>query len=293
MMTSGKMMKIAAITMLRNDEQFLQKWITWYGGQLGRENLFVYFDGTDQNIPDFCEGIHTEKVRRIEGQVRQGDKGRIAFLSEAARQLFCEKTYDMVIGTDVDEFLIPDPALGIGLYDFLQHFQACGRVSISGLGIDVGQKMGEEGRIDWSRPLLSQRSYAKLSTRYSKSSVLFKPSGHSSSPQWGSGFHRVRGHNFHIVKDLYLFHFGSIDLERIEGKMRTGDLVAKGWGRHLAKRTRTITLVSKKKARDWNKLIPAARFLQNCVRPPYAWNKPAMFEWQPIVRIPQRFQGII
>lgn len=297
------MKKIAAITMLRDDEDFLRKWISWYGAQLGCENLYVFMDGKDQRIPDFCERVRVEVVDRIEGNVQQGDKGRIAFLSEVARHLFTDGTphgnsvgaapYDMVIGTDVDEFLVPDPARGQSLGEFLEEAAESARVSISGLGVDVGQKLGEEAPLDFSRPLLSQRAYAKLSTRYSKASVLLRPGSEGQCPQWGSGFHRVRGHNFHIVKDLYLFHFGSADENRIRQRMEKTDLLSKGWGRHFHKRMKTITLVSRQKALDWERTIPLARHIQNCIRPPYAWNKPAMFNLRIVVRIPEKFDAIL
>ncbi|MBQ1938045.1 MAG: glycosyltransferase family 2 protein [Bacteroidales bacterium] len=286
------MKKIAAITMLRHDEDFLRKWVSYYGEELGRNNLYVFLDGTDQRIPDFCDGIHIKAVERIVGNVREGDKGRIAYLSKVAKGLF-EQGYDMVIGTDVDEFLIPDPSCQKGLAAFLsqawEHSQkhAC----LSGLGIDIGQKLGIEESIDFARPLLDQRSYAKLSTRYTKASVLIKPTQGKTFPQWGSGFHRVRGHNFHIIKDLYLFHFGSLDLDRIRQRMEKTDLVAKGWGRHFAKRTKTITLVSERKPCPWEKAVGFARCCQTWIRPPYAWNKPAMFELKIVVQIPERFQG--
>ena len=38
--------KICAITMVRNDEFYLRKWVEYYGAQLGRDNLRIYFDGT-------------------------------------------------------------------------------------------------------------------------------------------------------------------------------------------------------------------------------------------------------
>ena len=38
------MKKICAITMVRNDEFYLRKWVEYYGAQLGRENLRVFFD---------------------------------------------------------------------------------------------------------------------------------------------------------------------------------------------------------------------------------------------------------
>ena len=59
------MKKIAALTMVRNDDFFLQKWVEYYGAQLGPENLYVYFDGTDQTIPGFCKDVHAQCVPKI------------------------------------------------------------------------------------------------------------------------------------------------------------------------------------------------------------------------------------
>lgn len=110
---------------------------------------------------------------------------------------------------------------------------------------------------------------------------------------WGSGFHRIKGHNFHIEKDLYLFHFGYFDLKRIQDRFNDKDRAAAGWGRHLAKRSRTINVVTKKKSRDWDRWTAIGRTIQTFVRPPYAWNKPAMFNLDIVVRIPDRFSGIV
>ena len=135
------MKRIAALTMVRNDEFFLRKWVEYYGSQLGKSNLYVFFDGLDQRIPDFCDGVNTMAVNHIEGNVREADRGRIDFLSQRAAELFGK--YDMVIGTDVDEFLVVDPRLGITLPEFLSSLKPYGNCpSISGLGVDVGQKLG-------------------------------------------------------------------------------------------------------------------------------------------------------
>ena len=265
------MKRIAAITMVRNDDFFLSKWVGYYGRQLGKENLHVIFDGLDQKVPEFCDGVNVERVEHVKGNVHEADRGRIDLISQRAARLF--DRYDMVIGTDVDEFLVVDPLLGQTLAQFLSGVTT-GLPSISGLGVDVGQKIGEEADIDASRPFLSQRSYAKLVA-------------------WGSGFHRTRRGNFHIVKDLYLFHFGCVDLARIRAKMDDGELAAAGWTRHLRKRAGTIFLVSNSRALDWDATVDRVRKIQNLVRPPYAWNKPAMFEARIVVRIPRRFAEIV
>ena len=65
--------------MVRNDDFYLRRWVEYYGKELGKENLYVWFDGTDQVIPSFCEGIHTEKKEKVKGNVVESDKGRIDF----------------------------------------------------------------------------------------------------------------------------------------------------------------------------------------------------------------------
>ena len=275
--------RIAAITMVRNDDFFLHKWVDYYGAQLGRENLYVYFDGEDQEIPSFCEGTCTEKLPKIGADVVSNDKGRVAVMSRRAAQLMASG-YDLVIGTDCDEYIVPDPKLGQTLAEYLSACEI--RDSLSPLGLDFGQKMGQEGTLTLDRPFLEQRHFAQLGTRYTKASILARPL------EWGSGFHRVRGHNFHIAKDLYLMHFGYADMDRIQARFADKSRLEQGWERHLHKRARTIRLVTEKKALGFDRWTRFARTCQTWCRPPYAWNKPGMFELKLIVRIPDRFTCI-
>lgn len=277
------MKRICALTMVRNDEFYLRKWVEYYGAQLGRENLYVYFDGVDQQVPEWCEGVNVCVREKVVGQVAKADKGRINFLSERAAELL--GSYDLVIGIDADEILVVDPALGLSLAEFLSRQKIA--TSLSGLGVDVGQNTREEGAISEDAPFLSQRHYGRLSSRYTKANVIARP------VRWGSGFHRVKGHNFHIAKGLYLFHFGYFDLGRIEARFADPSRRADGWTKHLAKRSKTIRLCSERKAHKWECAVPVARIVQTLFRPPYALNKPSMLEQVVIVRIPERFGKIV
>lgn len=277
-------LRICAVTMVRNDDFFLSKWVEYYGRELGKENLYIFFDGKDQTIAPFCEGTHAELHEKIGTNVVESDRLRQRFLSDRAAGLL-SSGYDLVIGVDADEFLIVDPKLGKSLREFLseQDIDVC----LSGLGLDFGQKLGEEGDITTDRPFLQQRHYAQLGTRYTKASVVAKPC------VWGSGFHRVKGHNFHIAKDLYLFHFGYFDMKRLEDRFTDKDRLKQGWAKHMKKRSRTIRYATELPARDFDRWVKFARLCQSMVRPPYAWNKPAMFELRIVVRIPDRFSDII
>lgn len=269
--------RIAAITMARNDTFFLSRWIEYYGREIGTENLYIYLDGTDQEIPKNAGAAHITKLPHTEMSRAAGDKYRIGKMSALASDLF--KKYDIVIGCDCDEFLIVDPALGTTLADYLSHKKI--NTTLSGLGLDVGQHMTHEKSLDTSKPFLTQRAYALLSTRYTKPVVINRP------VRWGSGFHSISGHNFHIDPNLYLLHFGAIDMDMLVAKA-----AARGpdWVNHLRRRGNgTINDITNRPAHG-EKWLKIARVMQRIFRPIYAWDKPGMLGIKRIVKIPERFQ---
>lgn len=197
-------------------------------------------------------------------------------LSDLASDLFA-RGYDIVIGCDCDEFLIVDPDTNMTLREYLSQKKI--KTSLSGLGMDVGMDLNSEEPLDPSLPFLAQRKYALLSTRYTKPVVLSRPA------TWGSGFHSVKGHNFHIDENLYLLHFGGVDLDMIKNKI--GDRNAT-WAKHLKKRARTIDIITRTTHRDFPPRL--ARIMQRIFRPIYDLNKPAMLTLKRVATIPERFQ---
>lgn len=275
--------KIAVITMARNDDFFLTRWINYYGKELGEENLYIYLDGEDQPIPANSGKVNIFHEKRVTEHVVKGDKSRIQFLSNVAKTIL--EFYDIVIGVDADEYLVVDPVTGKGLAAYLSEIKI--DPCVSGLGIDVGQDRNTEPILDRSKPFLGQRNYALLSSRYTKPSVISKP------VNWGSGFHRVKGHNFTIDPNLYLFHFGSVDYDMILDRFKDKDRMATGWVRHIKKRARNIDIITNTPSKVDEKWFRIARKLQTYARPIWAWNKPTMLKWNLVVRIPDRFKGIV
>jgi hypothetical protein len=275
--------KVAAITMARNDDFFLTRWINYYGKELGEENLYIYLDGEDQPVPKNAGKVNVFHQKRVVEHVVSAEKRRLGFLSEVAKKLF--QSYDIVIGVDADEFVVVDPQSGKTLVEYLSEIDI--KSSVSGLGMDVGQLMGKEETLNGDLPFLSQREYALISTRYTKPSVISKP------VNWGSGFHRIKGKNFHIDPNLYLFHFGSVDYKMIQDRFLDKDRMATGREGHIKKRAKTIDIISNKKAKLDEKWLAIARTIQTYIRPIYALNKPAMFGWKLVVKIPDRFKGIV
>ena len=245
-MKPQKLKKIAAITMARNDEFFLSRWIKYYGDEIGTENLYIYLDGTDQVTPKNAGAAHIKKLPHTDMPRATGDKYRIGLMNDLARELL--KSYDIVIGCDCDEFLIVDTNTNKTLAEYLSGIKI--RNTVSGLGLDVVK---------------------------------------NAPVDWGSGFHSISGHNFHIDKNLYLLHFGAVDMQMLEQKA-----AARGadWLNHLRRRGNgTINAVTTLPARD-EKWLRRARILQTFARPIYALDKPGMFGLKRVVKIPSRFKKL-
>ena len=269
--------KIAVITMARDDGYFLSRWIAYYGKQFGTENLYILLDGTDQKTPENIGRAHITKIPHENMSRSAGDKYRIKKLSETAHKLL--KKYDIVIGCDVDEFLLVDPKTKKTLSEYLSTKKI--NTTLSGLGLDVGQHLYTEAILDKDAPFLEQREYALLSTRYTKPVVINKP------VNWGSGFHSIKHKNFHIDKNLYLLHFGAIDIDMLKDKAKKR---GSDWLNHLQRRGNgTINTITKSKPKS-EKWLNIARTLQTYCRPIYALRKPGMFGLKPVVKIPKRFK---
>lgn len=276
--------RIAVITMARNDEFFLNRWVAYYGPLLGEKNLYIYLDGLDQKAPAGAGDANVSIVEKQGVKVVDAENRRLNFLSDRAAELFGQG-YDLVIGCDSDECLAVDPKVGKTLPEYLSSLDI--KASVSALGVDVGQHLNCEAPLDKTKPILAQRGYALLNSRFTKACVIARP------VRWGRGFHRVRGKSFHIDPNLYLFHFGNTDYDALLAKYNSPDLIARGEQKHYKRaRIRVVTDISGKRALDFDKAAPAARIIQAIFRPVYAWNKPSMLGMRWTVKIPERFRKL-
>mgnify|MGYP000535880931 CR=1 FL=1 len=275
--------KIAAITTVRNDTIFLERWVQYYGDQFGDKNIYVFIDGHDQSVPESAKKANIIFLPHIPLNRAAGDRRRAKIMSDFARGLF--QLFDIVIATDVDEFLAVDPNTNQSLTEYLSTKNNYS--SLSGLGLDVGQHLKLEQPIDLNLPFLSQRNFAHLFSRYTKPSIAFKPI------TWGSGMHRIKGKNFHIDPNLYLFHFGMIDYQLSTGKTSDSGQLNNNWAKHLSRREQLFKIISEAKAIAGDDYFAQARHYQTWHRPLYALNKPGVIPGNPVIEIPERFKKII
>lgn len=271
-----------ALTTLRNDALFLPRWVAHYGAALGRENLFIIIDGHDQPIPEGLGPVNILRLPHHPAPRARGDRRRARLMSDFAHGLM--RVYDIAIVTDVDEFLILDPATGQELVPYLAALRGA---TTSALGLDVGQHLEREHPLDPTRPFLDQRGFAHVSARYTKPVVARRP------VTWGSGMHRVKGRNFRIDPNLYLLHFGMVDAALCAPTLNDADRLRDGWAGHLDRRARLPDIITRATPHEADTYFVTARRWQTWLRPLTALNKPGTIPGNPVVRLPARFHGLV
>lgn len=190
-----------ALTHVRHESYFLEKWIAHYGAIVGRENLYVAIDGDDWTPDVDLTGIQTEVLLGAPRQRIRNDRWAAEEMSARANAL--RKRYQYVIRGDCDEYVVVDPASGLDWPQALEELGTDGY--IFALGIDMVQAPGEILGVDRGQPLLGQRRFGYVADRYSKPFVI------SRWNNWSGGAHRLLNRKVRLSAHFRLFHMALAD----------------------------------------------------------------------------------
>lgn len=197
-------MRVCAITNVYNEFFNLPIWIRYYGGQLGPENCIIVDHGSESLPPESaaCSVIHTPRST-FDDNVRART---IAHLVGAMLE-----HYDVVLYSDCDEFLVPDPGKYDGLLDYLSRSD---KRAWTAIGFDLEQNLHIEEALDPTRPILDQRSTVVFNSWLCKTLITRDPL------RWDGGFHASNAEP--SFDDLYLIHIRGSDLsESLKRQART------------------------------------------------------------------------
>lgn len=188
---------VAIITTVYNEDVLLPIWLRYYGAQFGREHLYVIDDGSNDGSTIGLEGVNVIRLERA--PIDQDNRS-------LAMSLFHEqmlKHYDVVIFSDVDEFLVPDPLTKLGLFDYIARHTGA---HTNAIGFDVIHNQFAEPSYTHESGVFAQRRYLQFSRAYCKQLI------HREPVIWLPGFHNSN-HKPLLGVGLYLFHLRSLDYE--------------------------------------------------------------------------------
>jgi Glycosyl transferase family 2 len=290
-------LRIAAITFCRDEGRMLPLWIRYYGGQFGVENLYVVDDNSEDGSTDdlACNVLHIPPIRG-----GKFESTRMKFLAGLAASL--RTLYDCVVFTDVDEFVVPDPARHSGLKDFIVR-QGDDRPAVAALGLNVVHVTGTEPPLDLSAPVLSQRSFAKFVP------VMCKPSVNFAGAPWFAASHGIRA-PYAVDPDLWMFHLKYADRELLreaaDHRLRMVEADGRSRETQWGEGSETLVGLLDQITADVDPAgvpefrPPTGRALADLVvqAGPGRFRAPKgaqmqLMETQPLVRIPDRFHGTV
>lgn len=180
--------------MAKNESVLLPIWWRYYSQFFPAEDMYILdHDTTDGSTsgPGFVRipvshpvvdwGWHRDMLQRQQHELMQ--------------------RYDMVLCSDVDEIVAPDPSVGT-LGDYLDRFT---NDFVTCTGYEILHLKNEEDMLDLSRPILEQRSHWFYNPVYSKPLLARVPM------HWHGGLHsRVDGETA-PDPSLYLIHLHRVD----------------------------------------------------------------------------------
>ncbi len=201
--TTGR--RAAVFTIVQNEPVFLPIWERYYQRHFDRDDIFVLdHDSTDLTTIAVASGLHRVPLHRSVSF----DHAWLRSAVGTFQRLLLE-SYDLVLFTEVDEIVAADPALFPG---GLREYVAAFPVDLEYRrceGWEVIQQPGERP-IDWSVPILGQRTHGAPSRPYSKPLLSRIPL------EWHKGFHGAIGvppSPETVDPRLLLLHLHRVDFE--------------------------------------------------------------------------------
>ena len=190
-------MKVAAVTMVYNEAHFLPRWVRHYAAQFGATNCTVIDHGSDDGCTDDLGRVNLVRIPRSPTD----EDARAKFISGFCASLLT--WYDWVIYTDVDEFLVADPARYASIPDLLA---ASPHEVITTVGFNVHHDERREPPIDPARPVSAQRPWMMMVVAMCKPLAIRRP------VQWAAGFHSS---DAPVAFDpLFMFHLRNYDTQQ-------------------------------------------------------------------------------
>jgi hypothetical protein len=186
----------AVVTMARNERVFLPIWWHYYSRFFAPDDMYILDHGSDDGS---TSGGGYVRVPVANPRV---DWGWHRDVLQAQQHRLLQR-YDVVLVTDADEIVAPDPEVGdLGSYiaQFSDEFVTC-------TGVEVIHMRDREPPFDPWRRVLEQRGWWFANPAYSKPLLASVPM------YWNGGFHARADGRSAPDERLYLIHLHRMDFD--------------------------------------------------------------------------------
>jgi hypothetical protein len=186
----------AVITIVHDEPVFLPIWLRYYSRFFAPEDTYVLDNGSTRStvaggrfvrIPAAHDTVdHTWMVRALEN---------------LQHRLIAR--YDVVLVTDVDEIVAPNPASG-NLGQYLDRFD---EEWVNCLGYEVLHMKDHEPPLRLDEPILAQRGHWFFNDAYDKAALATVPM------HWRPGLHGRSDFHYNLDPDLRMIHLHRMDYD--------------------------------------------------------------------------------
>lgn len=186
--------------MVRDDYDFLRRWIKHYAAEFGMDALYIVNHGNDPVVNEIATGC---SIIPIPGDFDDDfDSTRWKFLTDMTTAL--RRYYEYVIVGDVDELLVVDPHLGLTLSEFINK-RKDGMV-LTPVGLEVVHRPQEEKDL-MNDAVIGPRRYVRYSSYFCKPCIIGR------DVRISRGGHYTSAPGLKVFRNLYLFHLKFADAD--------------------------------------------------------------------------------
>ncbi|WP_172328016.1 glycosyltransferase family 2 protein [Mangrovicoccus sp. HB161399] len=189
--------KVAVLTMVRDDEEFLRIWAGHYGRLFGMRSLYVVSHGDPDMVRDVAAGTNVLPVP-YEPDPRF-DAQRWQLLNHLAQGL--RLYHDRVIVGDVDEIVLADPKHGTLPAVLARHRRAR---ALTPFGLELVHRPAEEP-LAFAPPVLRARRHVRIAPLYAKPCLM------RGDIRLSRGGHYASSPRLVMPEGLYLLHLKHAD----------------------------------------------------------------------------------
>lgn len=189
---------VAVLTICRDDHFYLKRFVAYYGGLFGRENIYVLSHADTPQVREIAQGCNVIAIPDTQTNNFTILKSRtMNHFKDGLRQW-----YKHVIVVDVDEFLVVDPAAGMNLRMWLEEAPTGTFYSAMGMEI-VHLRDREPAPVDDG--IIGPRMFAQIDLHYAKPCIVSAPG------KIARGGHYATHPKLDLPDFLYLFHMKFCD----------------------------------------------------------------------------------